>query len=62
MKTDLEYLKMELQKMQAVETLEYLDKNHLSGDNKSRSEVRQEQLSYCLSLVTQIEEKTTSKK
>jgi len=41
----------ELNKMYAVELLEYHDKNLLSGDNKSRSEQRQEQLKYCIELV-----------
>lgn len=47
-------LNAELEKMYAVELLEYHDKNHLSGDNKSRSETRQQQLKYSMELVKQM--------
>lgn len=50
-KEKLERLKAELEKMYGVELLEYHDKNHLSGDNKTRSEIRQGQLKLSLSLV-----------
>ena len=56
MKKKLEYLKSELEKMYAVELLEYHDKNHLTGDNKSRCETRQEQLKYSMKLVQEINE------
>ncbi len=49
-----DYLKAELEKMYAVALLEYHDKNHLLGDNKSRSETRQEQLLYSLKLLGEI--------
>lgn len=52
----LETLKAELEKMYAVELLEYYDKNHLSGDNKTRSETRQEQLQYSIRLINEINE------
>lgn len=55
MNKKLEYLKAELEKMFAVELLEYHDKNHLAGDNKSRSEERQRQLQYSMKLVAEIE-------
>lgn len=51
----LQILRAELEKMYAVELLEYHDKNHLSGDNKTRSETRQEQLQYAMRLVSEIE-------
>lgn len=54
MEKKLEYLKAELEKMYAVELLEYHDKNHLTGDNKSRSETRQEQLQYAMKLADEI--------
>lgn len=54
MKKKLEYLKAELETMYAVELLEYHDKNHLAGDNKSRCEKRQEQLKYAMSLTAEI--------
>ena len=56
MRKKIEYLKAELEKMYAVELLEYHDKNHLSGDNKSRSEKRQEQLKYAMHLTEEIEQ------
>ena len=52
----IETLKAELEKMYAVELLEYHDKNHLSGDNKTRSETRQEQLQYSMRLLNEINE------
>ena len=56
MKKKLECLKAELEKMYAVELLEYHDKNHLSGDNKSRCEKKQEQLKYSMKLTDEITE------
>ena len=56
MEKKLEYLKAELEKMYAVELLEYHDKNHLSGDNKSRCEKKQEQLQYAMKLTNEIEQ------
>jgi len=43
--------------MLAVETLEYLDKNYLSGDNRTRSEERQRQLIRCKQLLAGIKTK-----
>lgn len=57
MNKNLEYLEVELEKMYAVELLEYHDKNHLAGDNKTRSEKRLEQLQYSMKLVSEIKEK-----
>ena len=54
MQKPIDYLKAELDKLYAVELLEYHDKNLLSGDNKSRSEARQEQLLYCRDLAIKI--------
>lgn len=50
----IKILKAELEKMYAVELLEYHDKNHLSGDNKTRSETRQEQLKYAIKLLAEL--------
>lgn len=52
----IDYLQIELKKIQAVETLEYLDKNLLSGNNESRSRERQEQIRYCIKLTREIKE------
>lgn len=51
----IDYLRSELQQIQAVEVLEYHNKNKLSGDNKSRSVERQSDLKDCLRLVNEIE-------
>jgi hypothetical protein len=48
-------LKSELEKMYAIELLEYHDKNHLSGDNCKRSETRQEMLLYSIKLLSENE-------
>ena len=39
----------------AIETLEYHDKNHLSGDNKTRSEMKMALLARCLRLIREDE-------
>jgi len=57
----LECLKAELEKMYAVELLEYHDKNHLSGNDKSRCETRLEQLKYAMELVAELTSHTLSK-
>lgn len=49
-----ELLKAELEKMYAIELLEYHDKNHLSGDNKIRCERRQEMLLYSMKLLNEV--------
>ena len=54
MQKPIDYLKAELDKLYAIELLEYHDKNLLSGDNKSRSEARQEHLLYCRGLAKEI--------
>lgn len=53
-KRDIVTLRSEIQKLKAIEVLEYHDKNHLSGDNKTRSGDRQEMLDYCLTLIGRI--------
>ena len=37
-----------LRTIHAIEVLEYEDKNHLSGSNKSRSETKQSLLNYAM--------------
>ena len=54
MNNKIEQLKSELEKMYAVELLEYHDKNLLSGDNKSRSEDRQRQLEFTIKVTNEI--------
>ncbi len=53
-KKKLKLLKDELEIMYAIELLEYHNKNYLSGDNKSRSEERQEQLKRAIKLADEI--------
>lgn len=52
----IEALKAELEKMYAIELLEYHDKNHLSGDDKTRSEAKLKQLQYSMRLLNEIKE------
>lgn len=55
MEKKLQLLKAEIEKIYAVELLEYHDRNLLSGDPKIRSEVRQDQLKYAMKLISEIE-------
>jgi len=38
--------------LEAIEVLEYEDSNHLAGDNKKRSEIKQKMLRDCIILAT----------
>lgn len=49
-----EFIKTELEKMLAIETLEYYDKNLLSGDNKTRSEDRIKTLNILINTIKTI--------
>ena len=58
MKDQITILRETIQKLHAIEVLEYLDKNHLSGSNESRSKEKQELLIRCLDKIDTIDEQS----
>ena len=55
--TKIDEMKSRLGELAGVELLEYHDKNLLSGDNKSRSEWRQETILACLEILKDLKDK-----
>ena len=48
---EIEIIKANIEQLIAIETLEYHNKNYLSGDNKSRCETKRSLLLECISIL-----------